>query len=136
MAECLHRADAQRPFEESEKQKSAICVSVTPRYGVLKVWALLLHETPHDRVQPEGFTQAVLLSGWWYQPASASALLTQTGPFSLKDSHHYTTGSERPSSSQPLLLLSNVGHKHLTGHFFGSETVMFSLFTKHQVSSH
>lgn len=63
MAECLHKADAQRPFEESEKQKSAICVSVTPRYGVLKVWALLLHETPHDRVQPEGFTQAVLLSG-------------------------------------------------------------------------
>lgn len=39
-------------------------------------------------------------------------------------------------SSQLLLLLSNISHKHLTGHFFGSETAIFSLFMKHQVSSH
>lgn len=80
MAECLHRADAQRPFEGSEKQKSDICVSVTPRYGVLKVWALLLHETPRDMVQPEGFTQAVLL--WMMVPTCLSLSTSDPdGPF-------------------------------------------------------
>lgn len=44
-----------------KSKKSDICVSVTPRYGVLKIWALVAHETPAGRVQPERFTQAVLL---------------------------------------------------------------------------
>lgn len=40
----------------------------------------------------------------------------------------YTTGSERLSSPQPLLLLSHFSHKHLTGHFFRSETNFFPFY--------
>lgn len=113
MAKCLHRADPPRAFGASEKQNSDICVSVTPRYGVLRFGP---HETPDDRVQPERFTQVVLL--WMMIPTCLS-------PFSLKDSHHYTTGSERLSSSQPLLLLSNISQSISLGISWG-ETVIFS----------
>lgn len=47
MAECLHGADPLRAFGASEKQSSDICVSVTPRYGVLRFgpWFPMKHLT-------------------------------------------------------------------------------------------
>lgn len=137
MAECLQRADAQRPFGRVRKaKKNDICVSLAPRYGMLKVWALVPHETPDDRVQPERFTQPVLL--WVVMPTCLSLSTYDPfwaflDPFCLKGFHHYTTGSERLSSPQPLLLLSDITHEHLTGNFFRSETVFFSPF--HEASS-
>lgn len=73
MAQCLNRTDAQRPFGGSEKQKSDICVSVTLRYGVLKMWALVPQEAPGDRVQPEGFTWVLLL---WMMISTCLSLST------------------------------------------------------------